>query len=101
MAQDLYTGMIEFCNKEQETLQPKVLGKVAPRPQAPYRPGPLVTELADIDHGCRVAGKRGWTKPQVAQVLREYGCSWSGGKITACPVANRGELLTRLTVGKP
>ncbi len=94
--------MTRFLDAEQESLQSRVLfGGRQIRPQAAYRPGPLVTELADIEHGCRVAGGRGWTKPQVAKLLREYGCSWSGGKITACPVANRGELLTRLTVGKP
>jgi hypothetical protein len=94
--------MAAYLDNEQETLQRRVLSAKQPaRPQAAYRPARLVTELADIDHGCRVAGKRGWTKPQVAATLREFGCSWKDGKITACPEQNRGELLTRLTVGKP
>lgn len=94
--------MIKYCDDEQASLQARVFGGGRQiRVQAAYRPGKLETRLEDIDHACKVAASRKWTRAEVASVLRSFGCTWANGHITGCPVENRGELMIRLTVGKP
>lgn len=59
---------------------------------------PLVTDLADIEHACKVASQDfGRSKAEIAQELRKAGASWSDGKIVACPEANRAGLMMALT----
>ena len=63
--------------------------------------GPLTTTLEDIEDACRTAGRRGWTKAQIASELRTAGARWEAGKIVACSELTRGYLMRVLTVGQP
>jgi len=98
---DLYEGMVEYCDREQDSLKSAIKGHTLGKLSAQGRRQTLNTTLEDLEHCCRVAGQRGWSKAQVASQLRAAGAKWSGGKLVSCPDLTRGWLATRLTVGQP